>query len=98
MGNAAHAPRGYDDEPVLSRAFEADPNLSPALVVAPVSLLENWREEIEKFLNADALPILTAYGDNLAPLRLPRDAIDAQLQQEGLVRFLRPNWRGKARR
>lgn len=81
----------------LAAAFEESPNLPPALVVAPVSLLENWKEEVEKFFNPGALPTLTAYGENLAPLRLPRDVIDAQLRQEGLVRFLRPEWRGKAR-
>lgn len=82
---------------MLSASFEEDPNLPPALVVAPVSLLENWKEEIEKFFVADALPVLIAYGESLAQLRLPRDAIDAQLQQVGLIRFLKPNWRGNAR-
>jgi hypothetical protein len=81
----------------LARAFEDRPDLAPALVVAPVSLLENWKEEIENFFQRGAIPILTAYGDDLAPLRLPREAVDAQLRAEGLVRFLRPNWRGTAR-
>ena len=32
-----------------------------------------------------------AYGDSLAPLRVPREAIDARLRTEdGLVRFLKP--------
>ena len=81
----------------LAAAFEHDPDLPPALVVAPVSLLENWKEEVDKFFRSEALPLLTAYGDDLAPLRLPREAVDSQLQQEGLVCFLRPGWRGKAR-
>lgn len=82
---------------LLAAAFEASPDLAPALVVAPVSLLENWKEEVEKFFAPGALPVLTAYGENLAALRLPRAAVDVQLQQEGLVRFLRPGWRGEAR-
>lgn len=81
---------------LLSWAFETKPALSPALIVAPLSLLENWGEEVAKFLKPDALSLLTAYGDALAGLRAPRESIDAQLRSEGLVKFLRPNWRGSA--
>ena len=35
---------------LLAWAFERDPSLPPALVVAPVSLLENWEQEAKKFL------------------------------------------------
>jgi len=35
---------------LLAWAFERDPSLPPALIVAPVSLLENWEEEARKFL------------------------------------------------
>ncbi len=77
---------------------EQEPSVEPMLVVAPVSLLENWKEEAEKFFLAGTLPILTAYGDSLKPLRVPRDAIDARLRTEdGLVRFLKPNWVGDAK-
>lgn len=81
----------------LAAAFERNPELPPALVVAPVTLLENWKEEVDKFFRPGTLPILTAYGDSLASLRIPRANIDLQLQQEGLVRFLRHGWRGNAR-
>lgn len=77
---------------------EKDPDVAPMLVVAPVSLLENWKEEAGKFIRPGLLPILTAYGDSLAPLRVPREAIDARLRTEdGLVRFLKPGWIGKAK-
>lgn len=77
---------------------ERDPDVAPMLVVAPVSLLENWKEEAEKFIRPGLLPILTAYGEALAPLRVPRDAIDTRLRTEdGLVRFLKPGWVGKAK-
>lgn len=81
---------------LLAWAFEQDPSLPPALIVAPVSLLENWEEEAQKFLADGTLNLLTAYGDALAPLRVARESIDEQLRAEGLVRFLKPNWRGKA--
>jgi hypothetical protein len=82
---------------LLAWAFEQNSSLPPALIVAPVSLLENWEEEVGKFLNRGALPILTAYGDALAALRVPRDSIDDQLRAEGLVKFLKPGWRGTAK-
>lgn len=81
---------------LIARAREENPAMPPALVVAPLSLLENWREEAEKFLEPGALRILTAYGENLARLRVGRSGIDEQLRKEGLVRFLQPDWRGDA--
>jgi len=77
---------------------EKVPNVAPMLVVAPVSLLENWKDEADKFICPGLLPILTAYGDSLAPLRVPQEAIDARLRTEdGLIRFLKPGWIGKAK-
>jgi len=108
FGNAPHHCRGAvlaDDMglgktlqllTLIAGAFETTPSLPPALIVAPVSLLENWEEEATKFLAPDALSLLTAYGDSLTALRVSRDSIDAQLQSEGMVKFLKPGWRGQA--
>ena len=82
---------------LITAAVEDNADLEPALVVAPVSLLENWQEEIELFFVRDALPILTAYGDTLARLRVSRANIDEQLKKQGLIRFLKPGWRGNAK-
>ncbi|ANI78201.1 Non-specific serine/threonine protein kinase [Sphingobium sp. EP60837] len=81
---------------LVARAREEDPGTPPALVVAPLSLLENWKEEAEKFLESGTLKILMAYGEGLAGLRVDRSSVDEQLRREGLVRFLRPDWRGDA--
>ena len=77
---------------------EQDSDVAPMLVVAPVSLLENWKEEVEKFIAPGVLPLLTAYGDSLAALRVPKNEVDARLRTEdGLISFLRPGWVGQAK-
>lgn len=83
---------------LMAWLLERDPNMPPMLVIAPVSLLENWAEEANKFFMPGALPLLTAYGESLTALRVPRAQIDQRLQAEdGLVKFLRPNWVGNAK-
>ncbi|WP_232313962.1 SNF2-related protein [Ralstonia sp. A12] len=83
---------------LMAWLLELEPDMSPMLVVAPVSLLENWAEEANKFFQPGSLPLLTAYGDSLSELRVPRAQIDQRLQSEdGLVKFLRPNWIGSAK-
>ncbi len=83
---------------LMAWAIEKNPDIDPMLVVAPVSLLENWNEEAEKFFAGGALLRLTAYGDDLAKLRVPRESIDVRLRTEdGLTKFLRPGWLGQAR-
>ena len=81
----------------LASAFESEPGLAPALIIAPVSLLENWQEEIRNFFKEGSLPVATVYGENLQSLRLSKSAIDRQLLDEGLVKFLRPGWVGNAK-
>ncbi|MEI7968365.1 MAG: SNF2-related protein [Betaproteobacteria bacterium] len=83
---------------LMAWAFEKDPAMDPALIVAPVSLLENWKEEAVKFFHPDALRILTAYGEDLVGLRIPATSIEERLRTEdGLTKFLRPGWLGNAR-
>lgn len=83
---------------LIASLLERDPNIAPVLIVAPVSLLENWAEEAEKFFQPGALPVLTAYGKALDQLRVPRTQIDERLLTEDrLVKFLIPNWVGSAK-
>lgn len=78
---------------VLEESSEAD----PFLVVAPVSLLENWCEEMGKFFAPDALPVLTLYGNDLADKRLPKAALDQELNDAGITKLLRRDWLGGAK-
>jgi len=83
---------------LMAHLIERDPHIEPMLVVAPVSLLENWAEEATKFFEPKALSLLTAYGETLSSLRVPRSQIDQRLRtDDGLVKFLRPNWLGTAK-
>jgi SNF2 family DNA or RNA helicase len=83
---------------LMAWLLECDPNMSPMLVIAPVSLLENWAEEANKFFVPGALSLLTVYGDSLESLRVPRPQIDERLRTEdGLVKFLCPDWVGTAK-
>lgn len=81
----------------IASAIEEDPNVAPFLVVAPVSLLENWREEIGKFFKEGSLPLLTLYGPDLAGKRVPKDAIEKELVAAGVGRLLRRDWLGGAK-
>ena len=80
----------------IAKCFEVNPRLEPVLIVAPVSLLVNWEEEINKFFMPGHLKIVTLYGDELANKKLRRDEIDGGLVAEGLTKFLRQGWRRDA--
>lgn len=80
----------------IAWAYEHKLTTAPALIVAPVSLLENWEAEAGKFFKEGTFKTLTAYGDNLKSLRVPRSQIDDALKQENLVNFLKPNWVGQS--
>ncbi len=77
--------------------FEREPELPPALVVAPVALLENWRNELEKFFVPGTLPLLMLYGETLRNLRVSRHELDEELRDKGITRLLKKGWIGDAR-
>ena len=81
----------------ISSCFDADPTLPPALVVAPVALLENWRNELTRFFKPETLPLLILYGDALKALRASKHDVDEELKQQGITRLLKKNWVGNAR-
>ena len=81
---------------MICEAVEENPKLDPILIVAPVSLLENWKEETEKFFGPERPRILTLYGSALDSLRAPRHSIELELIEQGFAKFLQPNWLGDA--
>jgi SNF2-related domain/Helicase conserved C-terminal domain len=77
--------------------LEHDSAVDPFLIVAPVSLLENWKQEIDKFFEPGTLPVLTLYGPALREKRLPRAAIQEELLRAGIARLLIRGWLGNAK-
>lgn len=80
----------------IAAAIEEQPLIDPFLIVAPVSLLENWKEEIAKFFAPGAMRVLTLYGPSLAEKRVPKRSLDEELIQGGATRLLSSGWLGGA--
>lgn len=64
----------------------------PCLVVAPVSLLENWKAEIDKFLDGSQGTTTTLYGEHLTQYRLRGAEIPPELRDRGVRKALRPGF------
>ena len=82
---------------VIAWILEKYPTCDPILIVAPVSLLENWKNEANTFFKPDTFKILALYGSALSGLRETPSNIEEQLRTEGLVKFLKPNWLGESK-
>jgi len=78
----------------IAACLEENSIAEPFLIVAPVSLLENWREEMEKFFMPNTFPLLMLYGGDLTKLRTPKDVMDDELIG---IRLLRRDWLGNAK-
>jgi Holliday junction resolvase len=80
----------------LSCVFEINSDSPPALVVAPVALLDNWQREIEHFFQPDTFRVMALHGSTLSRHKAKKDEIDDALLKDGLKRFLQPGWQGEA--
>ena len=78
--------------------FESYNHTEPAIVIAPVSLLENWQEEINKFFDERlSNTVLALYGKSLKERKVAKVAIDEELKQSKIDGFLRPDWLGSSK-
>lgn len=82
---------------VIAEVLESRPNLQPILIVAPISLLENWKEEAERFFKPGTFPLLTLYGDSISRLRVKSHEIEQDLLDRGFSRFLKLGWLGDSK-
>lgn len=77
----------------IGEYLENAKNKKPVLVVAPVSLLENWEAEANRFFSAKFGKILSLYGDNLKARKIPKHLISSQLKDDyGITKLLEENW------
>ncbi len=80
----------------IAGVIEHEPGCNPFLVVAPVSLLENWNEEISKFFSPGTIRVLTLYGPALTKKRVQRRNLGTELTSQGVRSLLVPDWLGSA--
>ncbi|MGV2767509.1 UNVERIFIED_CONTAM: SNF2-related protein, partial [Aeromonas salmonicida] len=77
--------------------LERQPSGDPVLIVAPVSLLDNWEAELRKFFYADDIAVMRLYGDALSEAKFRSYEIPESLRQQGVTNLLRPGWLQEAR-
>lgn len=79
---------------LLASHYEQQPESPPSLIVAPVTLLDNWEQEVTKFFTQFP-PVLRLHGNTLKQLKQPTEWIDQQLVNEGITNLLQPDWLGQ---
>lgn len=77
---------------LIAHYRESHSDAKPCLVVAPVSLLVNWNNEIRRFFDRFPGRVLTVYGAALSELKASADDVDPELQSAGLRKFLLPGF------
>lgn len=80
----------------IGEYLENTANKKPVLIIAPVSLLENWQSEAQLFFSNRFGKILSLYGDNLKQRKLQKNTLSSDLQALGITNLLEEGWRGDA--
>lgn len=65
----------------------------PVLVIAPVSLLDNWENEISRFFTPGFASVLKLYGSELSSLKFTKNQLPSEIKERGIYNLLKPNWR-----
>jgi len=77
---------------VLAEFYESNPDAAPSVIFAPKSLLENWKNETEKFFTPSFPAKLVLYGNELISRKQPLANVEESLRNRGIVELLRPDW------
>lgn len=82
----------------IAWCMETDPDGAPVLIVAPVSLLDNWEREMRHFLHPRVgEEVLKLYGRSLQEARLPKGELPPEVRAHGIQNLLRFGWRRNKR-
>ena len=77
--------------------YHRKPKADPSVIVAPVTLLDNWEQEVSKFFDSSFPKLLRLHGNNLKALKQPKELIESQLLEDGITNLLKPGWLGDAK-
>lgn len=77
--------------------LERNPEGGPVLIIAPVSLLDNWERELERFFHTHTLSVLKLYGDALKQAKFKSTEIPESLRRLGIKNLLKPGWTGESK-
>lgn len=81
----------------IGHYLETSDYQKPILIIAPVSLLDNWVAEIERFFDIDLFgSVLKLYGSQLADNKVRKADVPLALRERGVSNLLKSNWRNKA--
>ncbi|WP_202114581.1 DEAD/DEAH box helicase [Massilia cellulosiltytica] len=82
----------------IAWCIETDPDGAPVLIVAPVSLLDNWEREMGNFLHpCIGEDVLKLYGRSLQEARMPKGDLPPDIRAHGIQNLLRFGWRRNKR-
>lgn len=77
--------------------IEKNPDGLPTMIVAPVSLLDNWERELDNFFHTANIEVLKLYGNAVKAVKFHKDEIPVELRAQGIKNLLRPGWVGGAK-
>jgi hypothetical protein len=82
----------------IAWCIENEPEGLPILIVAPVSLLDNWEREMKQFLQPKiGSEALKLYGRSLLEARTHKQDIPPEIRAHGIQNLLRFGWRQNKR-
>lgn len=82
----------------IAWCIENEPEGLPILIVAPVSLLDNWEREMKQFLHPEmGDEALKLYGRSLLEARTHKQDIPPEIRAHGIQNLLRFGWRQNKR-